>query len=155
MNALDLSLTKKFINLLMINGKKNLAYKIFCVARYEFLRSSLRSLKTDKFSGGIPNQLRVAVENCRPSLECRKCKVGGTSRLVPAIVPQNRGESLAVRWIVQSARNRSRKSALPLSQCLAQELLDAYSKSGWPRQRRDQYHKLSEVNRGTLRYRWW
>ena len=100
-------------------------------------------------------KLGIAVENVKPTLECRKCRIAGTSRLIPSIVAEERGRTLAVRWIVEAARERKRKNKIPLFQCLSQELLDAYEKQGRPRQRRDQYHKLAEGNRGYLRYRWW
>ena len=155
-NAVDLSLTKKFINLLMINGEKNKAYKIFCAAGYEFFQHSVGAAPTAVVQrDALHLRLSIAVGNVQPSVECRKCRVAGTSRLVPAIVSEKRGRTLAVRWIIESARKRRKNSTLSLSQCLAQELHDAYMQQGRPRQRRDQYHKLSQGNRGALRYRWW
>ena len=153
-NVVDVSLPQKFINLLMVNGKKNIAAQIFCSAGHQFLRTL--AIKTPRKAGVVLlTQLRIAVDNVQPSLECRRCRVAGTSHQVPAIVSQKRGSTLAVRWIIESARKRRKNSNLSLSQCLAQEFLDAYEKQGRPRQRRDQYHKLSSGNRGYLRYRWW
>ncbi len=155
-NVIDLPLAQKFINLLMVNGKKNVAAQIFCSAGHQFLRGLAHKPPA---TGGaetlLLSQLRVAVGNVQPSLECRRCRVAGTSHQVPAIVSQKRGSTLAIRWIIESARKRKKNSHLSLSQCLAQEFLDAYQKQGRPRQRRDQYHKLSSGNRGYLRYRWW
>ena len=150
----NIALPQKFINLLMVDGKKAVATQIFSCAGHQFLRALIKeSPLSDKNSLGL--QLHLAVKNVQPSLECRKCRVAGTSHQVPAIVSQKRGSTLAARWIIDSARKRKRNSALPFSQCLAQELIDAYEKRGRPRQRRDQYHKLSSGNRGYLRYRWW
>ena len=171
-NPTNLSLPEKFINLLMVNGKKAVAAQIFCSAGDTFLRNLAqrfpKSPAVPTPSRGKGNflqrsqnetplllRLRTAVENVQPSLECRRCRVAGTSHQVPAIVSEKRGSTLAVRWIIESARKRKKHSHAPLSQCLAQELLDAYEKQGRPRQRRDQYHKLSSENRGYLRYRWW
>ena len=160
LRSADLFLIKKFTNLLMMNGKKNRAYKIFSAAAHEFFRRSRQGpgpLKAGPL-GALPggelfSQLRVAVGNVQPTLECRKCRVAGSSRLVPAIVSEKRGRTLAVRWIVESARRRRRNT--PFFQCLSQELLDAYQKQGRPRQRREEYHKVAQGNRGALRYRWW
>ena len=99
--------------------------------------------------------LAMAVANVQPTLECRKCKVGGVSRQIPAIVSENRGSTLAVRWIIESARKRKKENHFSFSHSLAQELLAAHEKQGRPRQRRDESHKLSSANRGYLRYRWW
>lgn len=160
LNPASLSLPEKFINLLMVDGKKNIATQIFCSAAQEFLHSALEnpSVSLPKARPVQPLLLlclRMAVKNVQPLLECRKCRVAGTSHQVPAIVSEKRGESLAVRWIIESARKRRKNSGLKFSQCLAQEFLDAYGKQGRPRQRRDQSHKLASGNRGYLRYRWW
>lgn len=156
-NSINLSLPEKFINLLMVDGKKNIASQIFSFAAQEFLGVLLEK-KTPALKKGqplLPLYLRKAVRNVQPNLECRRCRVGGTSHQVPAVVSEKRGQSLAVRWIIESARKRRKNSGFTISQCLAQELLDAYEKQGRPRQRRDQSHKLASGNRGYLRYRWW
>ena len=156
LNFINLSLPEKFINLLMVDGKKNIAIQIFSFAAHEFLRALVEKPPA---SGAVQPLLllclRTAVRNVQPNLECRRCRVAGTSHQVPAVVSEKRGESLAVRWIIESARKRRKNGGLKISQCLAQELLDAYEKQGRPRQRRDQSHKLASGNRGYLRYRWW
>ena len=153
-DSLELPLPRKFINLLMLSGKKSVAEKIFCSAVDQFLYTLNSGKKGPVEKAGI-KQLESAVGNVQPSLECRRCKVAGTSYQVPAVVSQKRGSTLAVRWIVESARRKRKSGQQNLSQCLAQELLDAHQKQGRPRQRRDQFHKLSSTNRGYLRYRWW
>ena len=156
LNSINLSLPEKFINLLMVDGKKNIATQIFSSAAHEFLQALVE--KPPALGAVQPLLLlclRIAVRNVQPNLECRRCRVAGTSHQVPAVVSEKRGESLAVRWIIESARKRRKNSRLKISQCLAQELLDAYEKQGRPRQRRDQSHKLASGNRGYLRYRWW
>ena len=180
----DAFLMKKFVNLLMIAGKKSVAYKIFCAAGFEFLQSTEkgkfpfwqrkqhrlakkkkdfnRKKKTAKKvqaeyrkKNRFLLKLQTVIKNVQPSVEGRKCRVGGTNKLVPAIVPSERGCSLAIRWIIESARKKKKTSKFPMFRCLAQEFLDAYQKQGRPRQRRDELHKMCEGNRGFLRYRWW
>ncbi len=156
LNSTNSSLPEKFINLLMVDGKKNIATQIFCSAGQEFLRALIdKPPVLTKAVPLLPLCLHIAVKNVQPNLECRKCRVAGTSHQVPAIVSEKRGQSLAVHWIIESAKKRRKNSGLKISQCLAQELLDAYGKQGRPRQRRDQSHKLASGNRGYLRYRWW
>lgn len=99
--------------------------------------------------------LSRAISNVEPSLEVRKKKIAGITRQIPSLVSKARGEQLAIRWIVSSARDRVRKRGKGLASCLAEELLDAYYKRGAPRERRDSLHKAAESNRSFLRYRWW
>jgi small subunit ribosomal protein S7 len=90
-----------------------------------------------------------------PSLEVRKKKIAGITRQIPCVVSKSRGERLAIRWIINSARERVKKRGKGLSECLAEELIDAYNRRGEPRQKRDSLHKTAEANRSFLRYRWW
>ena len=96
-----------------------------------------------------------AISNVEPSLEVRKKKIAGITRQIPCVVSKARGERLAIRWIINSARDRVKKRGKGLAYCLAEELIDAYYKRGEPRQRRDSLHKAAESNRSFLRYRWW
>ena len=147
-------LSKKFVNFLMVGGKKNIAYKIFSAANYEFVRLLLNKGKEEK-KNDKNTLLFSTIKNVQPSLEGRKCRVAGTTKIVPAIVSEKRGCALAIRWIIESAEKRRKTSKMPFFRCLAQELLDAFNKQGGARQRRDQYHKTCQSNRGNLRYRWW
>ena len=167
----DCALVQKLVNLLMISGKKSKAYRTFSQASAEFSllkrESGRKETPTVKQSLGENTlqesgrnapfllQLNAAIDNVQPSLECKKCRIAGTSYQVPAIVTPKRGRYLALRWIVEAARRRTRNSKLPFSRSLAVELLDAAHKRGGPRERRNQCHKLAEANRGYLRYRWW
>ena len=174
---MDCSLVKKLVNLVMIKGKKNRAYKTLSQAGAQFsllsgeLGGNIQA--ADRAGSALPPvrgggkslhplpaapfllQLRAAVENVQPSLECKKCRIAGTSYQVPAICTPERGRYLALRWIVEAARKRTKNSRVAFSRSLALELLDAVHKRGGPRERRNQCHKLSEANRGYLRYRWW
>ena len=174
-NTFNFSFMEKFINLLMIAGKKNVAYHLFNVACHDFVLAAEKSKSMPRLSSKQPRDsvkskkictptaidnrllllLRTAIKNVQPSLEGRKCRVGGTTKLIPAIVSKKRGSHLAMRWIIESAKKRKRVSKTNFSQCLTEELLDAFQKIGRPRQRRDEYHKICQASRGYLRYRWW
>lgn len=103
----------------------------------------------------ILDSLSRAIANVEPSLEVRKKKIAGITRQIPCVVSKSRGERLAIRWIINSARERVKKRGKGLPYCLAEELIDAYHKRGEPRQKRDSLHKAAESNRSFLRYRWW
>ena len=174
-NTFNFSFMEKFVNLLMIAGKKNVAYNIFSVACQNFVLAAEKnvgmlhlpsnhrrqSVKSKRVCTRTANEnrrillLQTAIKNVQPSLEGRKCRVGGTTKIIPAIVSNKRGLHLAMRWIIESAKKRKRAGKINFSQCLTEELLDAYQKCGRPRQRRDEYHKMCQASRGYLRYRWW
>lgn len=190
-NFPDAFLMRKFVNLLMVAGKKGVAYKMFCAAGFEFLKaterddisaiqptkqSRLKHLKRggtkrrreraagqteqreerEKFKvNRFLSKLHTVIRNVQPSVEGKKCRVGGSNKLVPAIVSYKRGYGLAIRWIIESARKKKKGGKLPMHRYLAQEFVDAHQRVGRPRQRRDELHKLCEENRGFLRYRWW
>ena len=101
------------------------------------------------------NTLYQAVENVKPPLELRRVRKGGTTYQVPAIVSQKRQERLAIKWIIESAEKRKKKSNSTFCNCLVSEILDAFNKTGQPRQRRDEQLKVAEFNRAYTRYRWW
>ncbi len=103
----------------------------------------------------ILESLSRAIANVEPSLEVRKKKIAGITRQIPCVVSKSRGERLAIRWIINSARERVKKRGKGLSYSLSEELIDAYNKRGEPRQKRDSLHKAAESNRSFLRYRWW
>jgi small subunit ribosomal protein S7 len=105
--------------------------------------------------GSLISYLEAAIANVEPSLEIRRKKIAGITRHIPSPVPKARGESLAIRWIVAAAREKARRRGRGLSECLAEELIEAIHKRGEPRQRRDSMHKLAESNRSFVRYRWW
>ena len=106
-------------------------------------------------SPSLINCLEQALINVEPSLEVRKKKIAGITRQIPSTLSKSRGQGLAIRWIVESARGRRRKEGKRFCECLAEELVSAYYKKGEPRQKRDALHKLAESNRSFLRYRWW
>lgn len=186
-------LKSKFVNLLMRNGEKSKAIRLF-ENSLNGLQSKERALKDEK--SAQPNHseqqrknqkktlkreerespstlnhtieplkekilflkkkiLWEAVENVRPTLELRRVKRGGATYQVPAIVNQKRQSILAIKWIIESAEKRKRKSKSTFSDCLVREIVEAFNKTGQPRQKRDEQLKIAEYNRAYTRYRWW
>jgi small subunit ribosomal protein S7 len=154
--------TDKFINLLMRDGKKVKAAKLF----FDMLlvlkkrldkdtdkKSSLLNYSTHDLS--VLHFLSQAVDNVTPSLEVRKVRVAGTTYLVPAILSKKRQQTRALGWIIESAKKRQNNSKFGFSECLADEIFDASKKQGGARQKRDELHRLAEANRAYIRYRWW
>lgn len=155
--------SEKFINLLMIDGKKLKASKLF----FDMLllikkrieknseKKSTHLVQKASFNISVLHVLAQAVENVTPSLEVRKVRVAGTSYLVPAILSKKRQETLAIRWIIESAKKRKKNLKFNFSECLADEIYEASKKQGNARQKRDELHRLAEANRAYIRYRWW
>ncbi len=135
-------LVAKFINCMMRDGKKSVAERIF----YQAL--DIIGQKTGK------NPLEVfekAVENVKPILEVKSRRVGGATYQVPVEVRPERKVSLAVKWIIQSARARGEKSMVNK---LANELLDAYNNRGAAIKKKEDTHRMAEANRAFAHYRW-
>jgi small subunit ribosomal protein S7 len=164
LSSSQIELYDKFMNLLMIDGKKIKAYNIF----YDSLRclevkNIENPLHSFKQYGDPKSQndilartvLFEAVKNVEPSVEVRKVRKGGITYQVPALIPKKRQETLAIRWIIDAARNRKKNSKASFAECLAVELTEASKKLGKPRQKRDELHKLAELNRAYIRFRWW
>ena len=101
------------------------------------------------------NILYRAIENVKPPLELRRVRKGGTTYQVPAIVSQKRQERLAIKWIIEWACKRKNKKNNSFSESLVIEILEAFNKTGQPRQKRDEILKIAEFNRAYTRYRWW
>lgn len=144
--------SEKFINLLMLDGKKLKAYQIY-FKTLELLKEKLNLLQVNNHS--TLKIVSQAIENCMPSLEVRKVRVAGSTYLVPAMISKKKQESLAMRWMIEAARKKKKMTKFTFSQCLADEIFDAFSKQGYARQKRDELHRLAETNRAYIRYRWW
>jgi len=132
----------QFINKLMVCGKKSLAQSIFydCCGIVEE-RTHRNPLET----------VEQAVKNALPILEVKPRRVGGATYQVPVEVPEHRRMSLAIRWLIQSARARPGKS---MAEKLADELMDAAKGVGSTIKKRDDTHKMAEANRAFAHYRW-
>jgi small subunit ribosomal protein S7 len=136
------SLCEKFINSMMWEGKKTTAQRIFY---------SAMDLIRDR-SGDEPLKVfKKAVESCKPALEVKTRRVGGANYQVPIEVPNNRRTSLAIRWILISARSRPEKG---MSEKLAAEINDAANMRGGAIKKRDDVHRMAEANKAFAHYRW-
>ncbi len=139
----DSVLVAKFINRLMRNGKKSVAERIFYKAM------EMIEQKTNKPALEVFEQ---AIENVAPQVEVRPRRVGGQTYQVPIEVNPDRRRSLAIRWIVQAVQRK--KTGRPAEERLAQELLDAYNRTGVAYKKREDTHRMAEANRAFAHYRW-
>ncbi|MFZ8830936.1 MAG: 30S ribosomal protein S7 [Thermodesulfobacteriaceae bacterium] len=136
-------LVAKFINNIMRDGKKSVARRIFYEAM-ERLR--------EKSGGEDPLKiLETAVEKVKPLLETRPRRVGGATYQVPMEVRPERQVSLAIKWIVQAARERPERTMV---ERLAAEIWDAYNEKGGAIKKRDDTHRMAESNRVFAHFRW-
>jgi small subunit ribosomal protein S7 len=136
------TLVEKFINCMMWDGKKSISQRIF----YQALDT------LGERAGEDPLKVfKKAVENVKPVLEVKTRRVGGANYQVPVEVPQNRRTSLALRWIIQSARTRPEKG---MAEKLANELNDAANMRGGAVKKKDDVHRMAEANKAFAHYRW-
>ncbi len=133
----------KFINMVMLEGKKSMAEKIV----YGALERVKEQLKEE-------DALKIfykAIDNVRPRLEVKPRRVGGATYQVPIEVRQERGTSIALRWIRDFARVRKGK---PMEEKLADEIIAAYKGEGSAIKKRDDTHKMAESNKAFAHFRW-
>ena len=135
-------LAAKFINVLMRRGKKNLAERIF----YGSLDILGEKSKDEPFK-----VFKQAMENVKPVLEVKSRRVGGATYQVPVEVRPNRRTSLAIRWIIQYAKERPEKS---MAERLAAEFLDAVNNRGASVKKKEDTHRMAEANKAFAHYRW-
>ncbi len=135
-------LVVKFINLLMRKGKKSLAEQIF----YSALEIMGEKTKDEPLK-----VFKQAMENVKPVLEVKARRVGGATYQVPVEVRPDRRTSLAIRWIIQYAKERSEKS---MQERLAAEFLDAANNRGASVKKREDTHRMAEANKAFAHYRW-
>ncbi len=136
-------LISRFINMLMIDGKKWNAESIV----YGSL--DIVAQKTQK--ADPMEVLNKAIDNVRPLLELKSRRVGGATYQIPVEVRGDRGASLALRWIRNAARSRKGK---PMKQRLADEILEAFNGQGTAVKKKEEIHKMAEANRAFSHYRW-
>lgn len=136
-------LVAKFVNCLMLDGKKSIAYKVF----YDAMDQISKKVKD------VPplEVFETAIGNVKPLLEVRSKRVGGASYQVPMQVNPRRQQSLAFRWILAASRGKKGK---PMSQRLASELLDAYKKEGTAMTTRENVHRMAEANKAFAHFAW-
>ncbi|MGB9359820.1 MAG: 30S ribosomal protein S7 [Acidimicrobiia bacterium] len=135
-------LVTQVINKVLWRGKKGAARRI--------VYGSMEIV--EQRTGSEPlSILKRAVDNIRPSVEVRSRRVGGSSYQVPVEVRPRRGQTLAVRWLVEFARKRREPT---MAQRLAGEILDASNRTGAAVKRREDVHKMAESNKAFAHYRW-
>lgn len=132
----------KFINTLMLKGKKPVAEKI--------LYSALDTMQS-RAGGSSIESFHQALANVKPSLEVRSRRVGGATYQIPVEVSSVRAQALAIRWIIEMARKRGEKT---MTDRLAGEFLDAANNRGAAVKKKDDTHRMADANRAFAHYRW-
>jgi small subunit ribosomal protein S7 len=131
----------RFINRLMMRGKKTvaqrIAYNAFSIIQEETSREPLEVFQQ-------------ALRNATPQVEVRPKRVGGATIQVPTDLRATRSEALAMRWLIRGARSRN---GIPMRRGLAQELMDASRGEGSAVRRREELHRMAEANRAFVHYR--
>ena len=136
-------LAGKFVNSMMWSGKKSVALKVFYDALDEIAEKVKDAEPIDVFT--------QAVENVKPNIEVRSKRVGGASYQVPMQVNKTRQLSLAIRWILQSCRE---KKGRPMHEKLAAELLAAYNREGAAMTKRENVHRMADANKAFAHFAW-
>ncbi len=132
----------KFVNKIMIAGKKGLAERIM----YDALQ-----IVAERTSRDALEVFEQAMRNATPKLEVKPKRVGGATLQVPVEIRGERQQSLAIRWLLRSARTRSGRT---ISEKLAAELLDAANNTGATIKKREDTHKMAEANKAYAHYKW-
>ena len=135
-------LLAKFINILMVDGKKSTAEKNV----YGALDILVEKAEKDHLE-----VFETALDNIRPQVEVKSRRVGGSTYQVPVEVRPVRRNALAMRWLVEAARKRGEKS---MAQRLANEMLDASDSKGSAVKKREDVHRMADANKAFAHYRW-
>jgi small subunit ribosomal protein S7 len=136
-------LVQRFINGVMIQGKKSVANRVFYGAMDIIAKKVKDAPQLDVFT--------QAIENVKPHIEVRSKRVGGATYQVPMQVNTKRRLSLAIRWIRAAAREKKGK---PMADRLAEELIAAYKKEGTAIQTRENVHRMAEANKAFAHFAW-
>lgn len=138
-------LVTRFINRVMLDGKKTVAQKLVYAALEEI----------EKQTGKSPlSTFEAAITNVSPRMEVRPRRVGGASYQVPTEVRGDRREALAIRWLIAAAAGKSNKEFHSFSAKLAKELLDAANNTGGAIKKRDDVLRMAEANKAFSHFRW-
>lgn len=132
----------KFINSLLVQGKRSVAEKIMYGAI---------DIAQEKGGDEGVKVFKKALENCKPLLEVKSRRVGGATYQVPVEVKPARRQSLASRWLIEAARGRPEHSMM---ERLAGEIVDAANNRGGAIKKREDTHKMAEANKAFAHYRW-
>ncbi len=134
-------LVAKFINNLLLRGKKSLAESILYGA-FDIIEKKTKELPVEVFE--------KAVNNVKPVIEVKSRRVGGSTYQVPTEVRQARRVSLGIKWLIENARKRAGKS---MKEKLAAELIDAANSRGASVKKKEDVHKMAEANKAFAHYR--
>ena len=132
----------KFINKVMLDGKKSVAEKI--------IYSALDIISSRGEKSGI-DTFNEAIENIKPVIEVKSRRVGGATYQVPVEVRPVRQQSLAIRWLVDAARKRNERT---MAERLANEFMDAATQKGAAYKKKEDTYKMAEANKAFAHYRW-
>ena len=136
-------LISKFINCMMLDGKKSVAQHVF----YDAM-----DIIEKKIKDSDPREVfEKAINNVKPLLEVRSKRIGGASYQIPMQVNPKRQQSLAFRWILQAARS---KKGRPMCERLSSELIDAYEEKGTAMTTRENVHRMAEANKAFAHFAW-
>ena len=135
-------LVSKFVNCMMIDGKKSVAESIMYGA-FDIIEMKTKEPPLKVFE--------KAMENVKPVIEVKSRRVGGSTYQVPVEVRQTRRSALGIRWLISFARKRSEKT---MAERLAGELMDAANQRGAAIKKREDTHRMAEANKAFAHYRW-
>ena len=133
---------ERLINRVMLDGKKSTASRIVYGA-FDLIENKIKEEALKVF--------HKAMDNVKPELEVKARRVGGATYQVPVEVRLNRKLSLAIRWIMRYAKDRSERT---MTEKLAGEIIDAYNNKGGSVKKREDTHKMAEANKAFAHYRW-
>jgi small subunit ribosomal protein S7 len=139
----DSYILAKFINKLMIDGKKSTARRII----YRAIEKFSSRIKADDPIAAFEQ----ALENAKPSLEVKSRRIGGATYQVPIEIPPDRRASMAMKWIISNSREKAGRS---MEDGLAAELVDCYQNQGATIKKKDDMHRMAEANKAFAHYKW-
>ena len=136
-------LASKFINCLMVDGKKSVAQQVFYKAM---------EIVAQKVTDAEPIEVfNRALDNVKPSVEVRSKRVGGAAYQVPMQVNRNRQQSLGIRWMLQAVREKKGRAT---HEKLAEEIIAAYKREGAAVTKRDNVHRMADANKAFALFAW-
>lgn len=133
----------KFINKVMLSGKKSTARRIV----YNAIEKFAQKVKMDDSLAAFEQ----ALENAKPTLEVKSRRIGGATYQVPIEIPANRRTSMAMGWIIKHSRSKAGRS---MEDGLSQELSDCYNNQGTTIKKKDDTHRMAEANKAFAHYKW-
>ena len=133
----------KFMNQLMVDGKKSIAESI--------VYGAFEQLEKDAKGEDLVEVFKKILDKVAPVVEVRSRRIGGATYQVPVEVKNKRAQALAIRWLIDSARKRKDKN---MSDKIFNELFDAYEKKGAAVKKKEDVHKMAESNKAFAHFRW-